>query len=155
MLFDQPSKMKLVKAFRKSRFQCLGLFQMGEQSTVTLHSRIFSSNGAQQQFAYETQFHASFYCRNISGTSFVKGPLSYADSLVYCENYDGTLGELDDDFGEKLISFQSHPFSKRSTGKVDFPSFGRISKEPISHISSSGINEPTHILPAGYHLLIH
>ena len=93
MPFDQPSKMKLVKVFRKSRFQCLGFFQMGEQPTETLHPRIFSSNGAQQQFANETQFHAAFYCRNISGTTFVKGPLSYADSLLYCENYDGTLSE--------------------------------------------------------------
>ena len=68
---------------------------MGEQSRETLVSSIFSSNGAQQYFFNETEYHASFYCRNNGGTSFFKGPLSYADSIAYCENHDGTLGEFD------------------------------------------------------------
>ena len=67
---------------------------MGEQSRETLVSSIFSSNGAQLYFKNESKFHASFYCRNSGGTSFFKGPLSYADSWAYCENYDGTLGEF-------------------------------------------------------------
>ena len=67
---------------------------MGEQSRETLVSSIFSSNGAQQYFMNETEYHASFYCRNSGGTSFFKGPLSYADSWAYCENHDGTLGEF-------------------------------------------------------------
>ena len=73
---------------------CLGLSQLGQYSEETLVYRIFSSNGAQRYFLNETEFNASFYCGNDKGTAFVKGPLSYADSLEYCKRQNGQLGEL-------------------------------------------------------------
>ena len=130
---------------------------MGEQSRETLVSSIFSSNGAQQYFMNETEYHASFYCRNSGGTSFFKGPLSYADSWAYCENHDGTLGEFYHFFQiiyfsnnivwwtVLLLFVQWHPCSKKSTGRLEFLRYGLISSESISRISSSGIHEPSHI----------
>ena len=111
--------MKLVKAFRKARYQCFGLYDLGKESTKTLYSRIFSSNGAQHYFANETEFHASFYCKKDQERSFVKGPLSYADSLKYCENHGGKLGEFDDDFS-RIVNFV---FSHTCTRK-DQPNHG-------------------------------
>ena len=85
--------MKSVKAFLKTRLQCLGPSSLGENSEETLVPRIFSSNGARQTY-YQTKFHASFYCGNDSGTTFIKIPLSYIASLDYCEKHGGQVGEF-------------------------------------------------------------
>ena len=86
---------------------------MGKESTKTLYSRIFSSNGAPHYFANETEFHASFYCKKDQERSFVKGPLSYADSLKYCENHDGKLGEFDDYFSRIVNSVFSYTCTRK------------------------------------------
>ena len=86
--------MKLAQVFLKTKLHSLGVSYLGELSKEeTLVSKTFSSNGARRTYFLD-EFHASFYCGNDFGPTFIKSPRSYVASLEYCEKHGGQLGEF-------------------------------------------------------------
>ena len=77
------------------KFSNLEYNKFGTFSTETLIASIFSSNGFHRKLiANEALYSGSFYCGNGADIMFVKGPLSYDNTLHYCAKLGSHLGEF-------------------------------------------------------------
>ena len=82
-------------AFERMKFSNLEYIKFGTFSTETLIASIFSSNGFHRNLiANEALYSGSFYCGNGADIIFVKGPLSYDNTLHYCAKLGSRLGEF-------------------------------------------------------------